>query len=58
MSEFTTEEKELLKKILLSTPIQGTVQSLPSTLEIIVSILKKIDEPSPPKTDPDYNNPE
>jgi hypothetical protein len=41
---FTKEELEFIKQVLLSTPLQGNMQSLPAVMNRIVGLVKKIDE--------------
>ena len=38
---FTKAELELIRKIVSSAPIQGTVMTLPAALQSLVSILQK-----------------
>jgi len=38
----TQEEKELIVKILTNVPLQGNIQTLPKTMEGILSILRKL----------------
>jgi hypothetical protein len=40
---FTPEEKELLKRIVVSTPVQGTLQTLPRMLGLLMSIMEKLE---------------
>lgn len=43
MVDFTHDEKALLIQVLVNTPVQGTLQTLPKTLDLMMSILKKLE---------------
>ena len=38
---FTKKELETIQKMVRATPIQGTVETLPAALELMISILQK-----------------
>lgn len=46
MVDFTNEELEMLKKLILNAPVQGTIQSLPPALKVIASIYDKLEKAS------------
>lgn len=46
MCNFTKEEKKLIQDVLLNTPLQGTVQTLPASMQKILDIVKKLEEPN------------
>ena len=54
MIEFTKEEKDFLKEVLLSVPIQGNIQTLPAMLNKVANILTKLDEEIKTKEEQKY----
>jgi hypothetical protein len=44
--ELTKEEVEILKHLIANAPLQGTVQTLPTALSLLASILNKLNEQS------------
>jgi hypothetical protein len=45
MEELTKEEKEFIVEVLSKTPMQGTLLTLPATLDKIMKIITKLQGP-------------
>jgi hypothetical protein len=43
MLSITEKERDLLKKLLLNTPLCGTVQELPGSIQDVISLVVRLD---------------